>query len=332
MDKLLIKGVERTCSNFTNRSFLNNFKLTRTQRYQVGWKHGHLKENRWAAAPEQDKKNLLLLVTIKDPYAWLKSLIKGYKRGFVLPVHYRRHNCPYLAQHLEDRASNVRRLYEDPVLIRAAISKFNGIYKHWVEKSELFPNMSFIKHEDWLSDFEGVLVREMEKHGLERSKKEWYSEKKNVLPDMRLGSGTFDNESYSEDSFLKDLNKLQHDVITSELDWEFFTENFGYTPKEFKGIDTSKELGRELPAVFEYERVGSDKRDIELLPGGHIGDGSARLEERWWLTGDAESPELFVGNAGYKPTMKLTKADGNNWKGKWLIHEQMPINLTFKPQ
>lgn len=76
--------------------------------------------------------------------------------------------------------------------------------------------------------------------------------------------------------------------------------------------------------LFVYHRVNIDKRDIEFLPDGLIGKGNARLERCWYIKDDEGDVELVVTGDGVTFT---AKRDGGRWKGKWVVHERMPIEL-----
>ena len=79
-----------------------------------------------------------------------------------------------------------------------------------------------------------------------------------------------------------------------------------------------------------YERVGYDKRPMEFLPHGLIGQGAAALETFWnlrrpdgVLSLDIQSP------AGL--TCRLTPTADGGWRGRWEEFERMPIELRCVP-
>lgn len=79
--------------------------------------------------------------------------------------------------------------------------------------------------------------------------------------------------------------------------------------------------------TFAYHRVNIDKRNLEFLAEGLIGEGSQRCEREWYVRdGDGEKPpELVVLGDGV--TFTATH-NGFIWKGAWVAHEQMPVELT----
>jgi hypothetical protein len=77
---------------------------------------------------------------------------------------------------------------------------------------------------------------------------------------------------------------------------------------------------------FEYWRVGADVRVIELLPDGSI-RGAGALEQRWRLIARGHTPILLIaGEDG--DTCWLTRRDDGVWRGRWLRHERMPVELA----
>jgi hypothetical protein len=80
--------------------------------------------------------------------------------------------------------------------------------------------------------------------------------------------------------------------------------------------------------MFDYHRVGYDRREIEFLSGGKIGKGSCDAERSWFIEDDQDVPELCI--AGNSITCRL-RQEGMVWKGRWLAYEKMPIELSPMP-
>ena len=78
-----------------------------------------------------------------------------------------------------------------------------------------------------------------------------------------------------------------------------------------------------LAGRYIYERVGYDKREMELRPGGQVGDGSAALERRW---STPKPGEIAIHGASGK--ICQLRRNGDGWEGQWLAHERMPIRLV----
>lgn len=75
--------------------------------------------------------------------------------------------------------------------------------------------------------------------------------------------------------------------------------------------------------LFRYRRVGYDERRLELLAGGVIGRGRAGLE-RWWRL-DERGWLVIGGSEG--ETCRCTRAADGVWRGRWLRHERMEVEL-----
>jgi hypothetical protein len=77
---------------------------------------------------------------------------------------------------------------------------------------------------------------------------------------------------------------------------------------------------------FTYRRVGYDERELVLDANGLVGDGADECERRWSIN-HAEGEEILTISRFDRPTCHLTPGDGGVWHGRWLEHEQMPIEL-----
>jgi len=85
-------------------------------------------------------------------------------------------------------------------------------------------------------------------------------------------------------------------------------------------------LARKITArPYRYHRVGFDSRLLSFRRNGTIGQGSAENEIYWDLYLDNGKPLLEIASLT-RPTCLLTE-EASVWKGQWLIHEQMPIEL-----
>lgn len=90
-----------------------------------------------------------------------------------------------------------------------------------------------------------------------------------------------------------------------------------------------EQIEQELIATrcFEYVRIGYDRRKIELLPRCRIGGGRAWLEQTWHLLEHDGQPLLVIaGEEGITCTLRCH--DDDTWRGRWLAHERMPVELS----
>ncbi|MDA0990516.1 MAG: hypothetical protein O3A51_07175 [Verrucomicrobia bacterium] len=93
------------------------------------------------------------------------------------------------------------------------------------------------------------------------------------------------------------------------------------------GIDggrTDEELAIEESLVHSrwlYRRVSYDERPMVLESRNRIGEGRGGCEEVWYIDGDT----LVIG--GRSQTTAVLNRNGEGWKGKWIVHEGMPVEL-----
>jgi hypothetical protein len=97
--------------------------------------------------------------------------------------------------------------------------------------------------------------------------------------------------------------------------------NLAPTPAEQAVIDelTGKRL--------VYRRIGHDERPVVLDAGGRVGHGSDECERRWDVNDDAGRLVLTISRED-RPTCHLERDDAGTWRGQWLRHERMPIELV----
>lgn len=81
---------------------------------------------------------------------------------------------------------------------------------------------------------------------------------------------------------------------------------------------------------FLYRRVGHDRRPMEFLSDHTIARGAGGLERWWFLNTTAMPLELQVwGESGL--TCSLVQHADGAWRGRWLLHERMPVELIPGP-
>lgn len=78
-----------------------------------------------------------------------------------------------------------------------------------------------------------------------------------------------------------------------------------------------------------YARLGHGARRLALLPGGIVGEGAAGLERWWTVEVTADGPTLVLGAA--RPTARMRLGGDGVWRGRWLVHEAMPVELRPIP-
>lgn len=141
------------------------------------------------------------------------------------------------------------------------------------------------------------------------------------------------------------VSRVYHDHwVSRQARWKF-AEYFGEEPTATDiatlavSVLSGEEVGQfrlrstaesnRFAGQYEYNRVGHDRRAMELLPGGRIGIGSADCELQWTIEGSDEEPILTIH--GKRPTCRLKRDADGVWKGAWIDYERMPIELIPKP-
>lgn len=83
----------------------------------------------------------------------------------------------------------------------------------------------------------------------------------------------------------------------------------------------------DIPGRYTYRRVGHDERAMELLPDGKIGEGAAGCELVWKIERTPVGPVLTIYGHHGGATCHLTRMADGVFRGRWLAHEKMPIEL-----
>lgn len=83
-----------------------------------------------------------------------------------------------------------------------------------------------------------------------------------------------------------------------------------------------------IPGMYTYRRVGHDERPMELLPDSGIGVGSGRAERVWQIEKTPRGSVLTIYSELGGPTCHLTPTPDGAFRGRWLDHERMPIELV----
>jgi hypothetical protein len=76
--------------------------------------------------------------------------------------------------------------------------------------------------------------------------------------------------------------------------------------------------------LFEYERVGLDRRQMRFLEDDRIGRGAARCEFGWTVI----DGNLAVTDCDGRLTFLAQEEAGGVWRGAWVVHERCEVVLT----
>ncbi|MCA9238156.1 MAG: hypothetical protein KDA44_21940 [Planctomycetales bacterium] len=77
---------------------------------------------------------------------------------------------------------------------------------------------------------------------------------------------------------------------------------------------------------YVYRRVGYDERTFVLNADSYVGDGAAECERRWSINRDEDVDVLTLSRLD-RPTCNLRQGPDGTWRGAWLEHERMPVEL-----
>jgi Mannosyltransferase putative len=78
---------------------------------------------------------------------------------------------------------------------------------------------------------------------------------------------------------------------------------------------------------FLYRRVGYDERILELAANNSITKGAEECERRWDVNEVGGQMRLTISRLD-RPTCHLHRDADGVWRGAWLEHERMPIDLV----
>jgi hypothetical protein len=79
--------------------------------------------------------------------------------------------------------------------------------------------------------------------------------------------------------------------------------------------------------LFDYHRVGIDRRQLRLLEDDRVGRGAARCEFGWSVLDGV----LAVVDCDGKPTFLAREGADGAWRGRWLEYERCEVVLTPLP-
>jgi hypothetical protein len=130
------------------------------------------------------------------------------------------------------------------------------------------------------------------------------------------------NKSLSRDGFQYETNCLRYLSMLSHL-WNGVVEN--PVPLSDKAMELYYQVINQ--ERYMYVRIGHDRRPMQLMENGKIGDGARRLETDWDII-EEKNGDLKLNIRGQNGIQcSLTLGDKGIFTGKWLTHERMPIEL-----
>jgi hypothetical protein len=82
--------------------------------------------------------------------------------------------------------------------------------------------------------------------------------------------------------------------------------------------------------VFDYHRMGYDRRRLQFLPDGTFGEGGGGCEKTWNPHDEDGALTLTIFGPGHV-TCRAEDSGEGVWHGAWLIAEKMSMELTPIP-
>jgi hypothetical protein len=79
--------------------------------------------------------------------------------------------------------------------------------------------------------------------------------------------------------------------------------------------------------VYDYHRVGYDRRNLSFKEDGTVGKGRAGCEV-FWDVADTPGGLVLDISSEFELTCSLKADDSGTWRGQWLRFEKMPVELT----
>ena len=152
----------------------------------------------------------------------------------------------------------------------------------------------------------------------------WFVHRVEGRPVLAFASEAEVVRSYarSADGSWHALSPAPPDMLTPMTDADAGLPNFDYSATEAAVAARVSAT----PRAFEYVRVGHDRRRMMLLADGRIGEGRDGCEQNWCVRDTGAGHELLVA-ANDRITCVLREDSAGTWRGRWVVHERMPVEL-----
>lgn len=201
-------GYYRSGTNWTRAVIEKNFRC-KVLVHQLGCKHdASVDWANWLKHPDKPipsglpeavhANRVRVVVTIKDPYAWLDSFLL-YQRG-------------------AKGGRSAKRVAQE-------VKIFNQRYCLWACHGQI------VQYERLLSDYSGTLKMLGEALQLTSVDGGPHSIEARVDPHPDLRNAPFDPVYFLEKRYLQNLSKQHRDIVTATIDWSLFGQ-YGYAPDE----------------------------------------------------------------------------------------------------
>lgn len=203
-------GEMRSGTCWTRALLVQNFKDAKVYTNALGWKHGGPSRKLFAWQERNPSVPLQFIICIKNPYAWLWSMLDGIQTGRT--PHFKRRNP-----------------WGDQKLYRALIGRWNKKYKLWWDLMEKHGGCP-IRQEDLLRNLQKALTKIGKKLGLTPRQKPFKNITQVVKPGQHISGKTFSRRTFFlQRKYFKYLPKDLQRLTKKTLDWETAAK-YRYTP------------------------------------------------------------------------------------------------------
>jgi len=196
-------GLQRSGTNLTRMLLMRNYNAI-IPGDQKSWKHGFYQNTSYH--PVSFSGETHILVTIKNPFAWLVSIYNysAYHRGRSFSEFVR---TKYAFEGLANY---------NPVV------HWNTMHQHWLNLVMKNHEVAYVKYEDLLSlpqsSMDGVAMA----FNLTRNDNEFYVPKNEVCPDTTEGDVVFNKDYYLSEKYMNKYTKDDIDWVVDQLDHDLF--------------------------------------------------------------------------------------------------------------
>lgn len=195
-------GEMRTGTCYLKVLLEKNFRNLYVSSNWLGWKHARPRND---AVRAREKGQLSFLVLVKDPFAWMWSILQGIANGYGKMLH-----------------ASSRHPHNDYRLQKELVARWNRNYKAWLTCDIK------IRYEGLIMNYRRILQRVEKQLKLSRKKKHLHDIHAEVLPGEHVVSRAFSRRKfYVKRGYLKQLQPKTRKIIELGVDWDVMKE-YGY--------------------------------------------------------------------------------------------------------
>lgn len=197
-------GLQRSGTNYTKLMLTTNYKVD-IKTNEGGWKHGYV------VSRCHFNKELDLIITIKNPYAWLVSI----------------YNYFHPSGHNTSISKFIRNKYcYEGMVNKTPIHHWNTMNKHWCHLMLLNHKVVVVMYEDLLCIPEYACNLIADQLNLERKSNSFYIPQNQVMANAKENDKLFDKSYYLEKKYLNQFTSDDLEYIQENLDSELYKEYY----------------------------------------------------------------------------------------------------------